>query len=90
MGKVTVQRFYRPEDVGREHAYKAEFWEVYASDESAALDPDDVFGKCAVVREGRAHRCGDPTLHEAPELRATMCPLMRLDDQRRNEVKGNE
>ena len=52
MGKVTVQRFYRPEDVSREHAYKAEFWELYASDETAALDTDDVFGKCAVVREG--------------------------------------
>ena len=52
VGKVTVQRFYRPEDVSREHAYKAEFWELYASDETAALDTDDVFGKCAVVREG--------------------------------------
>lgn len=52
VGKLTVRRFYRPEDVGRDHAYQADFWELFASEESATLEVDDVFGKCAVVPTG--------------------------------------
>jgi len=52
VGKLTVARFYRPEDVSREQAYQAGFWELFASEEAATLDADEVFGKCAVVPAG--------------------------------------
>ena len=36
VGSLTVKRFYRPEDISREQAYKAgSYYEVYASGESA-------------------------------------------------------
>ena len=28
---VEVQRFYRPEDISKEHGYRAGFWDIYAS-----------------------------------------------------------
>ena len=89
MGKVTVQRFYRPEDVGREHAYQAEFWELYASDETAALDPDDVFGKCAVVREGAPTGAAHPTSQQQIRAWDHHIPVMWLHLMREPPCEGS-
>jgi DNA (cytosine-5)-methyltransferase 1 len=55
-GKVstlTVRRFYRPEDISQEQAYKAaSFYEVYASEEELSVSVDDVVGRCRVVPKG--------------------------------------
>ena len=50
--RVEVRRFYRPEDISKEHAYGADFREVYASDELVLLDMDQIVGPCTVVPAG--------------------------------------
>ena len=47
---IKVRRFYRPEDVSRDHAYSTEWWEVYAGpDTEVSLnDFDKVIRKCTV------------------------------------------
>jgi DNA (cytosine-5)-methyltransferase 1 len=51
---IKVRRFYRPEDVGRDHAYSTEWWEVYAGPdtESSVNDLDKVLRKCSVKLGG--------------------------------------
>jgi hypothetical protein len=66
VGKLTVARFYRPEDVSREHAYQAGFWELFASEEAATLDADEVFGKCAVVPAGAPTGAHQPSTQAVP------------------------
>lgn len=41
-------RFYRPEDISRDQALKADFWEVYASVEKLEIDAEDIVSKCQV------------------------------------------
>ena len=42
-------RFYRPEDISQDNAYKADFWDVYASNEQLTVDVADIIGKCSVT-----------------------------------------
>lgn len=54
MSNLTLRRFYRPEDVSRDQAYRAaSFHEVYASEEQVTVGVEDVVGRCTVVPEGR-------------------------------------
>lgn len=46
--KVTLKRFYRPEDISIDAAYKAELYEVYSSDEKQCVDVDSLVGRCSV------------------------------------------
>ena len=46
--KVTLKRFYRPEDISIDTAYKANLYEVYASDETQSVEVDSFVGKCSV------------------------------------------
>uniref|UniRef100_A0A383WE52 Cytosine-specific methyltransferase n=1 Tax=Tetradesmus obliquus TaxID=3088 RepID=A0A383WE52_TETOB len=60
--KLRLQRFFRPEDVGKEQAYQAGFWDVYASPAPASasssegwvhwVEPDSVICKCCVKAPG--------------------------------------
>ena len=47
---VKIRRFYRPEDVSRDHAYSTEWWEVYAGPdtEHSLNDFDKILKKCSV------------------------------------------
>lgn len=54
--KLRLQRYFRPEDIGKEEAYQAGFWDVYASPEPTStssssdeqwVDVDCVIRKCA-------------------------------------------
>ena len=51
---VRVQRFWRPEDLGREAGYAGGFWDVYAcaDSEAADVDCDDIIRKCSVLPAG--------------------------------------
>ena len=52
--RMSVRRFFRPEDVsgeGEDRAYRAHVREVYYSDVFADVDVSDVVGKCQVRRE---------------------------------------
>lgn len=51
--KVQVMRFYRPEDISQDQAYKADFWDVYASKEELAVDVDSIVSKCKVATANR-------------------------------------
>jgi hypothetical protein len=67
-GKLRLQRFFRPEDIGKEEAYKAGFWDVYATPEPASgssseawvhwVDVDSVIRKCCVKAPGAATPAG--------------------------------
>lgn len=58
--KIKVQRFYRPEDISKDQAYKANFWDVYATPKETSnnchwvqwIDMGDVVKKCAAKAEG--------------------------------------
>ena len=52
MDTVSVQRYYRPEDVGEAEETTADFWELYSSDRLRDICPSDIIGKCHV----RCHR----------------------------------
>ena len=54
--RVTLQRYYRPEDISRDQAYRAGFREVYSSAQENILDVDDLIGRCTVVAAASA--CG--------------------------------
>ena len=47
--KVEVQRFYRPEDISREQAYKAGLREIYASTERSTIELTSIIGPCRVA-----------------------------------------
>eukprot|EP01018_Ginkgo_biloba_P018917 Gb_24436 [translate_table: standard] len=49
--KVTIRRFFRPEDVGSEKAYTADIRELYYSDETATVGVGTIQGKCEVRRQ---------------------------------------
>lgn len=49
--KVTLKRFYRPEDISIDAAYKAELYEVYSCDEKRCVDVDSLVGRCLVGLE---------------------------------------
>lgn len=53
-GQLTVQRFYRPEDVSRKVAYTAPFTDVYESEEHVIVDLDHVVAPCHVLAPGKA------------------------------------
>ena len=46
--KIEVQRFWRPDDISQEQAYKADFWDVYASNEQIVVDKSEIVSKCIV------------------------------------------
>ncbi|KAF6265105.1 hypothetical protein COO60DRAFT_1470199 [Scenedesmus sp. NREL 46B-D3] len=68
--KLRLQRFFRPEDVGKEDAYRAGFWQVYASPQPASasssegwvhwVDVASVIRKCCVKAAGAATPAGAP------------------------------
>ncbi len=47
-GKVEVLRFYRPDDISQEQAYRADYWDVYASTEKLTVSVSDIVDKCSV------------------------------------------
>ncbi|KAH9315101.1 hypothetical protein KI387_023728, partial [Taxus chinensis] len=49
--KITVRRFFRPDDVGPEKAYTADIREVYYSDETVTVEVIAIKGKCIVMRQ---------------------------------------
>ena len=51
--KVTLKRFYRPEDISRDHAYKAEFLDVFASTETQTVPVEALVSHCRVVSQGK-------------------------------------
>eukprot|EP00878_Enallax_costatus_P028542 GHUV01030833.1.p2 GENE.GHUV01030833.1~~GHUV01030833.1.p2 ORF type:complete len:136 (+),score=30.76 GHUV01030833.1:516-923(+) len=76
-GKIMIQRFYRPEDISKDLAYKSEFWDVYASPEPPSsgrcewvqwVDVDMVVRKCAARAVG-----GKVPEGEAQEIWAEYC-----------------
>ena len=52
--KVEVQRYYRPEDISQDQAYKAGLWDVYASDEKEMIELSSIIGRCQVAGNGAA------------------------------------
>ena len=54
--RVTLQRYYRPEDISRDQAYRAGFRELYSSPPEETLDVNDLIGRCTVVPAASA--CG--------------------------------
>ena len=48
---MEVLRFYRPEDISQQQAYKADFWDVYASEEKVQVDVSSIVRKCTVSLE---------------------------------------
>ena len=65
--KVTLKRFYRPEDISIDTAYRANLYELYASDETQSVEVDSFVGKCSVGVEasgpGEFSAALDPNLH---------------------------
>lgn len=48
-----MRRFYHPEDVDQDHAYKADsYWDVYYSTTEVEVSVDDIVGKCVVGPRG--------------------------------------
>lgn len=45
---MIVLRYYRPEDISQEHAFKADYWDVYASTEKMSVPVNDIVSKCSV------------------------------------------
>jgi DNA (cytosine-5)-methyltransferase 1 len=55
LSTVTLQRFWRPEDISEDAAYRAtSFYEVYAGDEELTVDIDDVVGPVKVLPRGNS------------------------------------
>lgn len=54
--KIKIQRFYRPEDISKDFAYKSGFWDIYASPEPPSS------GSCGWVQwvdiGCMVHKCG--------------------------------
>ncbi len=51
--QISVRRFYHPEDVDQDLAYKAaSHWEVYYSNTEVEVSVDDIVGKCTVGGKG--------------------------------------
>ncbi|CAM6109925.1 unnamed protein product [Calypogeia fissa] len=48
---MRIRRFYRPEDVDKMKAYKADIHEVYYSEETSIVDIATARGKCVVRRQ---------------------------------------
>ncbi|GLI71179.1 hypothetical protein VaNZ11_016282 [Volvox africanus] len=57
---IQVRRFYRPEDISRDVAYRSDWWDLYAPTTaptpppSLTLSVNEVYGKCAVVIAGQS------------------------------------
>ena len=49
-----MQRYYRPEDISQDQAYKAGLWDVYASDEKESIELSSIIGRCQVAGNGTA------------------------------------
>ena len=47
-----MQRYYRPEDISQDQAYKAGLWEVYASDEKETIELGSIVSGCQVQGSG--------------------------------------
>ena len=47
--KVEVLRFYRPEDISQEQAYRSGFWDVFASSEKLCVSIESIVGHCKVA-----------------------------------------
>ena len=52
--KLSLKRFYRPEDISIEHAYQAGLNEVFSSEEKQDVDLDDLEGQCSAVNQADA------------------------------------
>ena len=51
--RLTVRRFYRPEDISEEAAYHSEsYYDIYSSDEKADVDVDAILGLVKVLPPG--------------------------------------
>lgn len=49
---VRVRRFYRPEEVSQDAAYKSSYWDLYYSSTTATVPIADVVGRCTVAAPG--------------------------------------
>ena len=49
LSKVEVLRFYRPEDISQEEAYRSGFWDVFASSEKLCVSIESIVGHCKVA-----------------------------------------
>lgn len=52
---MKLQRLYRPEDVTRDAAYKADLNELYASSDIELVDVEWVLRKCMVTAVGATY-----------------------------------
>lgn len=59
---MNLKRFYRPEDISIDAAYKAELYEVYSSDDKRCVDVDSLVGRCFVGPEAGAPGQAAPAL----------------------------
>lgn len=50
--KISVQRFYRPDDFGTHRGYTADIHEVYYSEVTATVEISTIRGRCEVLRPG--------------------------------------
>ncbi len=50
--EITVRRFFRPEDISPDTAYRSSYFDVLASSETVDIDVDLVIRPCKVVPEG--------------------------------------
>ena len=69
--KVTLKRFYRPEDISIDTAYRANLYEVYASDETQFVEVDSFVGRCSVGVEAGEPGEFSVTLQSQPEYAST-------------------
>lgn len=49
--KVSLKRFFRPEDISAEHAYQAGLNEIFSSDEKHDAAVDDIECQCSVMNQ---------------------------------------
>ena len=66
--QVEVLRFYRPEDISQEQAYKADYWDVYASSERVLIEADCIVSSCCVTLSESSgnHTCTMKSIRYCP------------------------
>ncbi|GMH24456.1 hypothetical protein Nepgr_026299 [Nepenthes gracilis] len=62
--KVRVRRFYRPEDISAEKAYRSDIREVYYSEEVLWVTAADLEGKCEVRKKHDLPSLDGPAVYE--------------------------
>ncbi|EOA17989.1 hypothetical protein CARUB_v10006424mg [Capsella rubella] len=57
--EVNLRRFYRPEDISEEKAYRSDIQEIYYSEDTFVLPPEAINGKCEVRRKNYMPLCSE-------------------------------